>query len=80
MEDQKQVSIYTTDSCHFCHAAKDFFKENDVEYKEYNVGSDVEKRKEMVEKSGQMGVPVIDIGGAIVVGFDRPKVASLLGV
>ncbi|MFZ2150133.1 MAG: Uxx-star family glutaredoxin-like (seleno)protein [Minisyncoccia bacterium] len=74
----KNVTIYSTPSCHFCHMAKDYFKENNVAYTEYDVASDMEKRKEMVEKSGQMGVPVIIIGDELTVGFDKPKIAKLL--
>lgn len=76
----KKVTIYSTDTCHFCNLAKEFFKEKSIKYEEFNVGTDLAKRKEMVEKSGQMGVPVIDIGGEVVVGFDEEQVASLLGV
>ncbi len=76
----KKVTIYSTPTCHFCHLAKDFFQEKGVKYEEYNVATDLEKRKEMVEKSGQMGVPVIDIDGQIVVGFAEEQVASLLGL
>jgi glutaredoxin 3 len=78
--DTKNVTIYSTPSCHFCHMAKDYFKENNIAYTEYNVASDLEKRKEMVEKSGQMGVPVIIIGDELTVGFDKPKIAKLLGL
>jgi glutaredoxin len=60
--------------------AKDFFTANGIVYTEYNVASDLEKRKEMVEKSGQMGVPVILIGDELTVGFDQPKIAKLLGL
>jgi len=77
---EKKVLIYSTPTCHFCHLAKDFFNEKGVKYEEFNVGVDLEKRKEMVEKSGQMGVPVIDIGGDIVVGFDEEQVVGLLGL
>ena len=75
-----EVTIYSTPSCHFCHMAKDYFKENNIAYIEYNVASDLEKRKEMVEKSGQMGVPVIIIRDKITVGFNKPKIAELLGL
>jgi glutaredoxin-like YruB-family protein len=75
-----EVTIYSTPSCHFCHMAKDYFKENNIAYTEYNVASDLEKRKEMVEKSGQMGVPVIIIGDKLTVGFNKPKIAELLGL
>jgi len=60
--------------------AKEFFKENNVAYTEYNVASDLEKRKEMVDKSGQLGVPVIIIGDELTVGFDKPKIVKLLGL
>jgi glutaredoxin 3 len=76
----KNVTIYSTPSCHFCHMAKDYFKENNIAYTEYNVASDLEKRKEMIEKSGQMGVPVIIIGEELTVGFNQPKIAELLGL
>ena len=76
----KNVTIYSTPSCHFCQMAKAFFKENSIAYTEHDVASDVEKRKEMVEKSGQMGVPVILIDDNLIVGFDKPKIAQLLGL
>ncbi len=60
--------------------AKEFFTANNVTYTEYNVGTDIEKRKEMIEKSGQMGVPVIFVGDDMTVGFDKTKLSSLLGI
>ena len=76
----KNVTIYSTPTCHFCHMAKDFFKENNVAFTDYNVATDLEKRKEMVEKSGQMGVPVIVIDNEITVGFDKPRIVGLLAL
>ena len=76
----QNVTIYSTPSCHFCHMAKDFFKEKNVAYTDYNVAADPEKRKELIEKSGQMGVPVILIGGDMVIGFNKPKIVQLLGL
>ncbi len=76
----KEVIIYSTPTCHFCHMAKDFFKENNIAYTEHDVASDQAKRKELVEKSGQLGVPVIIIGGELVVGFNKPKIVELLGL
>jgi glutaredoxin-like YruB-family protein len=76
----KKVSIYSTPTCVYCHAAKEFFKEHGVEYEEFNVATNLEKRKEMVEKSGQMGVPVIAIGDQLIVGFDEPRIAELLEI
>lgn len=76
----KNVTIYTTPTCHFCHAAKDFFQEHNVPFTEHDVASDVEKRTEMIEMTGQMGVPVIKIGDDIVVGFAEEHIKELLGV
>ncbi len=74
------VTIYSTPSCHFCHMAKDFFKEKNIAFTDYDVAADMDKRKEMVEISGQMGVPVITIGDKLIIGFNKPKIAELLGV
>jgi glutaredoxin 3 len=74
----KQVTIYSTPVCHFCHAAKDYFTKNNVTYTEHDVAADLEKRQEMIEMTGQMGVPVIRIGDDVVVGFDEGKIAELL--
>lgn len=76
----KPVSIYTTPTCHFCQMAKEFFKANNVSYNEFNVAEDQDKRAEMIEKSGQMGVPVIYIGDDLVIGFNEGKIKSLLGM
>ena len=74
----KQVTIYSTPTCHFCHMAKDYFDANSVAYIDYNVMTDLEKRKEMIDMTGQMGVPVIRIGDDVVIGFDEGKVKELL--
>jgi glutaredoxin-like YruB-family protein len=76
----KTVTIYSTPACHFCHAAKDFFSDNNVEFTDVDVATDAEKRQEMIEMTGQMGVPVIRIGDDVVVGFDEAKVKELLGM
>lgn len=76
----KTVSIYTTPSCTYCRMAKEFFKEHSIQYAEYDVAADPVRRGEMVEMTGQLGVPVIRIDNAIMVGFNRTKVAELLGV
>jgi glutaredoxin 3 len=84
----KKVEIYSTPSCHYCNLAKDFFKANDVAYTEYDVAEDIEKRKEMVERTQQMGVPVIILSDAenaeaeptIVIGFNEDKIREELGV
>lgn len=76
----KNVSIYTTPTCGYCRMAKDFFKEHNIAYTEYNVAADAEKRKEMIDKSGQMGVPVMFIGGEMIIGFNEEKIKSALGI
>jgi len=75
-----KITVYSTPTCHFCHMAKDFFKEKGVEFEDFNVAENLEKRKEMMDKSGQMGVPVILIEDQIIVGFNKPKIMDLLGM
>lgn len=74
----KDVKIFTTPTCTYCKAAKAFFNENGVEYKELDVAVDMDARKEMIDKSGQMGVPVIMVGDEVIVGFDEEKLKSLI--
>lgn len=76
----KNVTIYTTPTCHFCKMAKDFFAEKNVEFTAYDVTTDAAKREEMIQMTGQLGVPVIVIGEDIMVGFDREKIADKLGI
>jgi glutaredoxin-like YruB-family protein len=77
----KKVEIYSTPTCHFCHLAKDYFTAHKIAFTNYDVSTDLEKRKEMVSKSGQMGVPVIVIDDKdIVVGFDQDRLETLLKV
>lgn len=75
-----QVIIYTTPTCVYCKMTKSFFTENNIQYEEKNVAEDVVARDEMVTKSGQMGVPVIDVNGQLVIGFDQPRLKELLGI
>lgn len=74
------VIIYSTPTCHFCHAAKEFFTENNVAFTEHDVASDMDKRTEMIELTGQMSVPVIRIDEDIVIGFDEDKIKELLKI
>lgn len=74
------VTIYSTPFCVYCKMAKAFFAEKNIVFTEKNVASDVPAREEMLKKSGQMGVPVIDIDGKIIIGFDKPKLQELLGI
>jgi glutaredoxin-like YruB-family protein len=76
----KKVTIYSTPTCHYCNLAKEYFNENKVKYDSFDVASDLDKRREMMEKSGQLGVPVIVIDGEVVVGFDRSRIANLLQI
>lgn len=73
-----KVLIYTTPACIYCQMAKEFFKEHNIAYEEKDVSVDDETREEMAAKSGQLGVPVIDIDGKIVVGFDESAIKELL--
>lgn len=74
------ITIYSTPTCAFCKKAKEYLASKDIPYIEIDVLADQSKVQELVEKSGQMGVPVIDIDGQIVVGFDKAKVDELLGI
>lgn len=77
----KKVEIYSTESCQFCHRAKEFFTANNIPFTDYNVGTDTTKRAEMINKSGQMGVPVIIIDNKdVIIGFDRNKLMNLLNI
>ena len=76
----KKVKIYSTPTCFYCQKAKEFFAKNNVKYDEVNVGTDMKAREEMVKKSHQLGVPVIEIGREIIVGFDRMVLEQALGI
>jgi len=75
----KKVVIYTSPTCHYCQDAKAFMKSKGVAYEEYDVVSDIAKRQEMIEKSGQLGVPVIVVDEEVMVGYDEDNLARLLG-
>jgi len=79
MKNQPKVTIYSTATCHYCKLAKDWFDENDIKYTAYDVGKDREKAKEMKDKSGQLGVPVIVIGDEVIVGFAESVMRKLIG-
>ncbi|HEY4515703.1 MAG TPA: glutaredoxin domain-containing protein [Candidatus Paceibacterota bacterium] len=76
----KTVKIYSTPTCHFCAMAKEFLTASNIPFENIDVASDIEARKDMVQKSGQLGVPVIQIDNDIIIGFQKEKVASLLGI
>ena len=76
----KKVTIYSTPTCPFCIRAKQFLKDNNIQFIDYDVGSDQAKAEEMMKKTGQMGVPVIDVEGQFVIGFDKEKIRELLNI
>ena len=78
MTSDNKVIVYTTPTCHFCGAVKEYLAEKKIDYKEINVQADAQAADDMIRKSGQMGVPVIDIDDQIVVGFNKPKLDELL--
>jgi glutaredoxin-like YruB-family protein len=72
------VKLYSTPTCAYCKKAKRYFKENNIEFREFNVAKDQKRADEMMKKSGQMGVPVIDVNGKIIVGFNEPEIERAL--
>jgi glutaredoxin-like YruB-family protein len=76
----KKVAIYTTPTCTYCKHTKEFFAQHGITYEEHNVATDLEKRREMIDKSGQMGVPVITIDNDVIVGYDPEGLSRSLGI
>ena len=76
----KKVKIYSTPACPWCIRTKQFLKENNILFEDVDVSSNQEAAEEMIQKSGQMGVPVLDIDGEIIVGLDKDKIKSALGI
>lgn len=74
------MKVYSTENCSWCHRLKDFLRENKIEFEDIDVGKDRKAAEEMVEKSGQMGVPVSDIDGKIIVGFNVPEIKKALNL
>lgn len=74
------VKIYTTPTCVYCKMTKEFFKNHGIEYEEKNVAVDAAAREEMIARSGQMGVPVVDVDGKFIVGFDEPRLREVLDI
>jgi len=77
---QPRVIVFSTPTCTYCNLAKKYFREKNIKFRDVDVSRDPTAARDMVRRSGQQGVPVIDIGGKIVVGFDRPKINALLGI
>jgi len=77
--DQK-VIVYSTPTCPWCIRVKQFLKDNNIAFENYDVSSDQAKAEEMIQKSGQMGVPVLDIAGQVIIGFDKERITKALGL
>lgn len=77
---QPKVVVFSTPTCSFCNMAKSYFREKGIKFTDIDVSRDQTAARDMVRRSGQMGVPVIDIGGKIIVGFNRPQINTLLGI
>lgn len=75
----KRVTVYSTPTCPYCRQAKDYLAQKGVEFADLNVATDLEARNTMVQKSGQLGVPVIEVDGHVIIGFNRGKLDELLG-
>jgi len=80
IKSQPRVIVFSTPTCGFCNAAKSYFRQRGVRFTDVDVSRDAAAARDMVRRSGQQGVPVIDIGGKIIVGFDKPKINQLLGL
>ncbi|MBS5928274.1 MAG: glutaredoxin family protein [Clostridium sp.] len=72
------IKVYTTDSCPWCVKAKNYLKSKNIAFEELNVAEDMDARQEMLQKSRQMGVPVLDINGTVIIGFDKPAIDTAL--
>jgi len=77
---EKKVRVYSTPTCPYCQRAKQFLKDNKIEFEDFDVSENQEKAQEMIDKTGQMGVPVIDIDGEIIVGFDKDAISKNLSI
>jgi len=80
IKSQPKVLVFSTPTCTYCNMAKKYFHEKGIKFTDVDVSRDQAAARDMVRRSGQMGVPVIDIGGKIIVGFDRPRINTLLGI
>jgi glutaredoxin 3 len=74
------IKVFSTPTCPYCVTLKEFLKSKNIAFEDIDVASDEKAREEMVQKTGQLGVPVVDIGGQIIIGFDRGKIEKLLGI
>lgn len=75
-----KITVYSTPTCPYCHMVKDYLKKNNFAFEDVDVSVDEKRAQEMIDKSGQMGVPVVDIDGKIIVGFNRAEIDKVLGI
>lgn len=75
-----KIKVYSTSTCPYCVTLKEFLKEHNVKFEDVNVAKNLQAKKEMIKKSGQMGVPVVEINGKIIVGFNKEKISKLLNL
>lgn len=76
----KKVTVYSTPTCPYCIRAKQFLKDSNIEFEDFDVSTDQEKAQEMIDKTGHMGVPVIGIDGEIIIGFDKDAISKALNI
>ena len=80
MAKENKVKVYSTPNCPWCHKAKEFLENNKISYEDINVAEEEDRRNEMIEKSGQMGVPVLDINGTMIIGYDLSQIKKALKI
>ncbi len=80
MKSLPRIIVFSTPSCTYCNAVKSYFRQKGIRFKDVDISRDTAAARDMMRRSGQMGVPVVDIGGKIVIGFDRPKIDKYLGI
>lgn len=77
---EHKIKVYSTPTCPFCHMAKEYLSAHGFQFEDVDVSQDINAAREMIAKSGQMGVPVIDIDGEIIIGFDKERIDEILGI
>jgi len=77
---QKRVIVFSTPTCSYCTMAKQYFRRNNIRFRDVDVSKDPVAARDLMRRTGQMGVPVIDIGGKMIVGFDKPKINDMLDI
>lgn len=77
---KNRVIVFSTPTCSYCNMAKQYFRRNKIRFKDVDVSRDEAAARDLVRRSGQMGVPVIDINGKLIVGFDKPQINRLLDI